>query len=467
MKKINSLLLLPCFLFGACNNDSTMIESVPKTPGLVVDGGNELTFTPEELRLPGKKGACFTLKVGDANYEQNINRVKQLNPYWNYSWNYNYAPDQPDYIEFIPMTWSKFTPELFYEAVMPLVESGHIKRALGFNEPDQTGQANMTVEEALELWPALQNLKIPLGSPAPANGRGEWLEQFMQGIEERGYRVDYICIHVYAGPNVSGLKNYVNDVYNKYKKPILITEFAAADWNASTPSDNKWTEEQVLNYMKDALDYLESDDRVLGYAWFPFSQTSGPGCRSALYNQDGTLTKLGEYYAAYPNEPGGGDGDGGDEEYDGGLVPLGDFETSYDDIKKYWKFTEANITNKYPISGTQSAYLALRSNKYCALDLIEGINVEPGKTYEFGCTARVMTSQVGSGEGENPKGKALTMKLSYGSESKSITCKSTSDEKIHGEITIPDGITNVKISFWTSWASIYAYIDNVYFRLKE
>ena len=39
---------------------------------------------------------------------------------------------------------------------------------LGFNEPDQGGQANMTVAQALSLWPQLMATGMTLGSPAVA-----------------------------------------------------------------------------------------------------------------------------------------------------------------------------------------------------------------------------------------------------------------------------------------------------------
>ncbi len=52
---------------------------------------------------------------------------------------------------------------------------------LGFNEPDNAGQSNMTVSQALSLWPRLMATKMTLGSPAVASGaatKGGWLDQF-------------------------------------------------------------------------------------------------------------------------------------------------------------------------------------------------------------------------------------------------------------------------------------------------
>jgi len=70
-------------------------------------------------------------------------------------------------------------------------------RPLGFNEPDHPDQANMTVQQALDLWPHLTATGMRVGSPATAadpSSSGSWLEQFMDGAKARGYRVDFVCV---------------------------------------------------------------------------------------------------------------------------------------------------------------------------------------------------------------------------------------------------------------------------------
>jgi hypothetical protein len=41
------------------------------------------SFDTDQLKLPGKKGACYTL---DKNVETAFDRIKFLDPSWNYSW---------------------------------------------------------------------------------------------------------------------------------------------------------------------------------------------------------------------------------------------------------------------------------------------------------------------------------------------------------------------------------------------
>ena len=77
---------------------------------------------------------------------------------------------------------------------------GH-RYLLGFNEPDLGDQANMPVEQALDLWPRLMGTGLILGSPSVATGGelpGGWLDRFMKGAKKRKLRVDFITLHWYG-----------------------------------------------------------------------------------------------------------------------------------------------------------------------------------------------------------------------------------------------------------------------------
>jgi Glycosyl hydrolase catalytic core len=130
--------------------------------------------------LPGKKGAAYTLRdVGrSGNWVENLPKVIQLNPYWNYSWGPKRIAQQPDHIEFVPMLWGRFRTnvdtgradiDVILNDILPQVQAGRVKRLLGFNEPDLAQQANMTVESALASWPLLEEINLPLISPSCAH----------------------------------------------------------------------------------------------------------------------------------------------------------------------------------------------------------------------------------------------------------------------------------------------------------
>ncbi|GAX22881.1 hypothetical protein FisN_24Lh168 [Fistulifera solaris] len=256
---------------------------------------------PTPAPLPGKKGVAFTLRPEgrEGSWIENLPKVQALNGYWNYNWAAYRIDAQPMDMEFTPMIWGPWTvPEFIQDHVLPQIQSRRVKRLLGFNEPDKENQANMSVDQAIQFWPLLEETGLSLVSPSCVDPLGTWMEEFMDRAVELCYRVDWIGVHWYGGPNVNNFKTRMQAVYEKYGKPILITEFAPADWSASTVQNNRHSAETVLNFAKEAIPWLEEQPWVMGYAWFSFEIDRPEGTSSALFNLDGTLTPLGQYYAS-------------------------------------------------------------------------------------------------------------------------------------------------------------------------
>lgn len=63
MKKILYTLGLFCSIFFSACNESTETEiEIPEALPTIEDDGADITFTPEQLKLPGKKGSCFEIE---------------------------------------------------------------------------------------------------------------------------------------------------------------------------------------------------------------------------------------------------------------------------------------------------------------------------------------------------------------------------------------------------------------------
>jgi len=282
-------------------------------------------FTDEQLKFPGKKGICLTMrKAGEkGSAEGNLPRLKKVNPYWSYSWGWDQVPNQPANVEFVPMAWGAWSVDGLgkglQKSVVPHIKSGKIKRFFGFNEPDKREQANMSYQNALKYWPQLEALGVPLCSPACANPegindntvqgvRGTWMKDFMAEADRRGYRIDYTGVHWYGGTHVQHFKDKMKRIYEKYgRRPILITEFAPADWEARNLSQNRHKAPMVLAFMKEVLPWLERQDWVAGYAWFSFEHNEAVGHTSSLYDKNRNLTACGRYYRSITMENPDGD----------------------------------------------------------------------------------------------------------------------------------------------------------------
>ncbi len=248
----------------------------------------------------GKKGIGFA--TGKTNRDVWSARVSALNVSWHYSWGPVLPGTEPDGVEFVPMLWTYHSgnpkPRAILKelAVAPNTAAAPL---LGLNEPDGKDQADMTVEQALAVWPELMATGRRLGSPATVNAQKEWLQDFMRQAQARGYRVDFVCVHWYGGPNADSLVKYLKKVHELYGKPIWITEFGVGDWKAPSRAENKHSPKTVLRFMREVLPKLDALDFVERYAWFPSDENDRALGPSALFQKDGTLTPLGECYAAH------------------------------------------------------------------------------------------------------------------------------------------------------------------------
>jgi hypothetical protein len=84
-----------------------------------------------------------------------------------------------------------------------------------------------------------------------------------------------------------------------YNRPIWLTEFAPADWSASSPSTSQVTKEKALAFMQQILPALEKNDYVERYSWFSADPGNAALGNSALFDNAGKLTLLGAYYSNF------------------------------------------------------------------------------------------------------------------------------------------------------------------------
>jgi RNA polymerase sigma factor (sigma-70 family) len=209
---------------------------------------------------------------------------------WYYTWSTQHSGiTTPSSGSFVPMIWGakSVTDSSLAQA------RSYGPYLLGFNEPDMAQQSNMTVDQALELWPRLMAAGKILGSPAVAYGgdtAGGWLDRFMSGAEAKGYRVDFITLHWYGGDfrtpqAVDQLKSYLAAVYARYHKPIWLTEYALIDFSQGTRFPSAQQQADFVTASTKALDGLSY---VRRYAWFGLG--ADPSKPSSGLFTDGTTT---------------------------------------------------------------------------------------------------------------------------------------------------------------------------------
>lgn len=239
-----------------------------------------------------KKGLGQSVKIPDW-----ADRLSALRCQWFYSWNSAIPEGIPRGIDFIPMIFRYGGNPATISAPAAAAKKAGITELLGFNEPDVKKQGNMTLEETLAAWPLLMETGLRLGSPGCVHPDKEWMIAFMEGVKERGLRVDFVNVHSYGGPSADALVKRLEKVHQMFdERPIWITEFAVGDWVAKSVEQNRHKPEAVMRFMESVLPRLDKLDFVERYAWFPAKTTSIPLGTSALFDADGALTPLGEIY---------------------------------------------------------------------------------------------------------------------------------------------------------------------------
>lgn len=224
-------------------------------------------------------------------------RLSDLRCRWFYSWNSAIPNGIPQGIEFIPMIFRYGGDPAKISGPAAAAKKAGITELLGFNEPEEKKQGNMTMQEVLDAWPLLMETGMRLSSPNCVHPDKEWMTGFMSEVKKRGLRVDFICVHSYGGPSAKSLVERLERIHRMYdERPIWITEFAVGDWNAKSAEENRHKPEAVLRFMEEVLPKLDKLDFVERYAWFPAKPTSIPLGTSALFDDTGALTRLGECY---------------------------------------------------------------------------------------------------------------------------------------------------------------------------
>ncbi|HET9517200.1 MAG TPA: glycosyl hydrolase [Actinoplanes sp.] len=254
--------------------------------------------------------------------EMSCDELKRLGVTWWYNW-YLDPRGCVDAGEYIPMVsgkdkhgpgdiaWSRD------RAAEQAIKAGH-KIILGFNEPDHTDQANMSVATAVSLWkvltdPAFLNAHpdrqgLRFGSPAAAGDAGgrTWFDNFMKQAQAENLKIDFLTMHWYgwggsACESASGFEDRINWLESfPGNRPIWITEFGCLNL---PQNDEQGNDAKINSFYRKALEIIEKHPRVVRYAWYPWHGNN--------LIRSGNLTPVGNAFAAAPRTRGGGGNTGG------------------------------------------------------------------------------------------------------------------------------------------------------------
>lgn len=392
------------------------------------------------------------------------NLVANVNPSWFYDWGALDVSTVNN--EFTLMAWNITLANNFLN-LNTYPTRTDVNTLLAFNEPDGTSQANIPdVNVALPVYKNLLRTGYRMGSPATKEENwNRWLSDFTTIAEADDARIDFVAIHWYdwgnwsatqnANPNVNDVfnrfKNYIDAVYNRYKKPIWITEFNA---NVNRPAAVQDA------FMRLALPYLESDNRVERYAYF--FETTFPA------SVNGVLTSLGQTYKDHVSTPSltsnivdtRSTNIASSPE---NLVFNGDFENSTSYISGWTSANPADFVREITdeINITTVRFASATNNRTLTSD---AITVVPGKTYKLQFTARIQSAAGPSGGTGPTRGGIFSGTIVNGSDQAAttftpLTTTSSNNTTLSVNYTVPANQTSIRLRF-NKTADI-AYLDDV------
>jgi hypothetical protein len=231
------------------------------------------------------------------------------------SWWYNWgakpnAMVPADYIaqygmDYYPMVWNGNYKAA--DIVAFLQANPAVKYLLVINEPNLTGQANLTPQQAAALWPGFESIaaqtgvkivgpQITWGTMPNYTDPVMWLDAFYAAYQAanggRNPQIDYLGFHWYD----YGLSGQL-DRLAKYGKPFWVTEFA--NWHSQNDGAQIDTLAKQEAQMKDMVNTCETRSDVFRYAWFT-GRWNNDVHFTSLLGTPGQLTDLGKLYLSLP-----------------------------------------------------------------------------------------------------------------------------------------------------------------------
>lgn len=183
---------------------------------------------------------------------------------WAYNWDSKPSGILPPGVKYVPMLWGTKKLDTWTQDVEQALSSGS-NMIFGFNEPDNGGQSQMSVSDAVSLYKQhitpygnRATLVTPAVTSAEQPGKGlDWMKNFIDSCPDCGASI--MAVHWY-GNDAGEFKKFVNQAvdlaHQKGLKEVWVSEFALNDISQAVP------------FLTQVLPWLDQKEGVGGYAYF-------------------------------------------------------------------------------------------------------------------------------------------------------------------------------------------------------
>ncbi|TIB17967.1 hypothetical protein E3P92_00926 [Wallemia ichthyophaga] len=266
---------------------TTSTNSPAASPTTTSSGNSDSTTS-------GTEKAGLAWPNGNAN---DISKWSKGNIGWYYTWS-PWPVDSAGDLDFYPQLWGQKQVSTWNQQKSKFAEWGttHI---LGFNEPNEVGQANMNPADAASLWNqeiAQYQGQYTLISPACTSRVGDsasgsdgikWLQEFQQN----GASFDAVAVHIYDTDYESVIST-LQKFHDTFQLPVYLTEYACQNFAGGA----QCSESEVWQMMEKTSSWMDEQEWMHGYSWFGVMENmQGVNQLNQLLSND-SPTELGSYY---------------------------------------------------------------------------------------------------------------------------------------------------------------------------
>jgi len=216
-----------------------------------------------------------------------------------YTWS-AYPPSDPlpGGMEWYPQYWGP-SKQGDFEAQ---VARGIIKPGmtiLGYNEPDQAGQANLGIQDGINSYLAQitpyadQGYRLATPGCTSDDNGFNWIKGFVDGCAGR-CKFSVLQTHYY-GTDADKFIAYIQNLYDTFGLPIIVSEYSAETFG----NGPELSKDEVHAYVAKTQNWLKAQSFVESYFYFgPITsgQMGGVNLNNQMINDGGAINDLGWQY---------------------------------------------------------------------------------------------------------------------------------------------------------------------------
>jgi len=235
--------------------------------------------------------------------DDNLATLFESSPINNYyHWENDQVAGLQGKMQYKPMLWGASKLNMFLDVMKTYTDDNLPEWIIGFNEPDLSMQANMNPQQAAQMWQqyiqpyAAKGVK--LAAPQLSYDHS-WYQSFFDACD--GCTFDAIGMHWYGDVNrPQDFQDAVTSFWSAFKKyapEMWITEY-------SVTASSGGSEQQVLEFAKEATAFVEGLDYVTLIAWFGAWSKNPDGYASSngrFVDDNNQLTDIGKWWISQGN----------------------------------------------------------------------------------------------------------------------------------------------------------------------